>query len=205
MTDPASFSGGPFQTNGYLLECGEQSVLFDAPLGIVNRLKSQNITLDLLILTHLHHDHIMDAALAVDTFDCPVWSHSDVSEDLILKSSLVAATGQEWDIRHFPIARHLKGGESFEIEGRQFDVLHIPGHSPDSLCFHEQATKIVIGGDVLFQGGIGRTDFPNGSFDQLISGIKEKLWPLPNDTVVYPGHGQETTIGCEKGTNPFVQ
>lgn len=205
MPEFESFCGGPFQTNGYLLECGEKTVLFDAPLGVVDWLKSKQKSLDLLILTHLHHDHIMDTAAVLEAFDCPIWSHSDFSDDLTLISSLEAATGQSWTLPEFPIARHLSESEPLNIDGREFKILHIPGHSPDSLCFYDETEKLVIGGDVLFQNSIGRTDFPNGSHEQLISGIKEKLWPLPDDTVVYPGHGPETNIGFEKATNPFIR
>jgi glyoxylase-like metal-dependent hydrolase (beta-lactamase superfamily II) len=159
----------------------------------------------LLILTHLHHDHIMDAAAAVVAFECAVWSHSDPCDELTLKSILESMTGMSWEIGEFSVSRHLRGGEILELDGRSFEVLHIPGHSPDSLCFYDEAAKLVIGGDVLFQNSIGRTDFPNGDHEELISGIKEKLWPLPDETVVHPGHGPETNIGFEKATNPFLR
>jgi glyoxylase-like metal-dependent hydrolase (beta-lactamase superfamily II) len=101
---------------------------------------------------------------------------------------------------------HLLEGESkLSLDGLDLEVLHVPGHSPDSLCFRIDGAPVLIGGDVLFQSGIGRTDFPHGDHDLLISGIKEKLWPLPDDTQVLPGHGGPTTIGTEKATNPFLQ
>ena len=100
---------------------------------------------------------------------------------------------------------HLIEGESaLTVGGLTMDLLHIPGHSPDSVCFRLQGEPVVIGGDVLFAGSIGRTDFPNGNHGQLISGIKEKLWPLPDEVHVLPGHGPATTIGEEKATNPFL-
>jgi glyoxylase-like metal-dependent hydrolase (beta-lactamase superfamily II) len=86
----------------------------------------------------------------------------------------------------------------------QFDVLDIPGHSPGHVVFVLRGAPVVFGGDVLFAGSIGRTDFPGGSLDLLLSGIRAKLWPLPDDTTVYPGHGPATTIGEEKRTNPFL-
>lgn len=205
MADLQSYCGGPFQTNGYLLECGEKSVLFDAPLGAAGWLLSQDKSLDLLILTHQHHDHIMDVASLIENFQCPVWAYSEYSEELTLKSSLEAATGTSWNLGEFTVDRVLSDETAIDIDGREFQLLHIPGHSPDSLCFYDESAKLVIGGDVLFQNSIGRTDFPNGSYEQLITGIKEKLWPLPDDTVVYPGHGPETNVGFEKSTNPFVK
>lgn len=205
MSEPLSFCGGPFQTNGYLLTCGEQFVLFDAPLGVAQWIAEQGGRVDYLVLTHLHHDHIMDAAEVAQSFDCPVWAHSEPSDELTLQSSLETMTGMKWELPQFSIDKLLSGETNLEIGGRRFEILHVPGHSPDSICFYDEAEKLVIGGDVLFQGGIGRTDFPNGDHDLLISGIREKLWPLPDDTVVYPGHGPETNIGFEKATNPFLR
>ena len=90
------------------------------------------------------------------------------------------------------------------IHSQPWRLCHIPGHSEDSVAFHLDEEKIVFGGDTLFQGGIGRTDFPGGSFERLASGIQAHLWPLPDDTRVLPGHGPETTIGREKRENPFM-
>ena len=96
MEDPRSFCGGPFQTNGYLVRCGEKSVLFDAPMGVANWVAEGGNSVDILVLTHLHHDHVMDAAAVVSTFGCPVWSHSDPSDELTLVSNLSAMTGIPW-------------------------------------------------------------------------------------------------------------
>ena len=206
MSHPPSFCGGPFLTNAYLLSCGDKEVLFDAPLGVAGWLSDQGFGIDLLVLTHLHHDHIMDAhSLSSGASPCPVWSHSEFSDELTLQSSLEAATGSAWDLPEFDIERKLEGETELSIGGRRFEVLHIPGHSPDSLCFYDPEENLIIGGDVLFQNGIGRTDFPNGDHELLIRGIREKLWPLPDDTIVYPGHGPPTNIGFEKATNPFLR
>ena len=205
MAELLSFCGGPFQTNGYLVDCGEKCVLFDAPMDLGDWLRDNDKKVDLLILTHLHHDHIMDAGAIAEQFECPIWAHSDPCEELTLHANLEALTGMKWDLREFSIDRHLDEGPDLEIGDRTFQILHIPGHSPDSLCFHDEENRFVIGGDVLFQNGIGRTDFPNGNHAELIAGIKEKLWPLPDDTTVYPGHGPPTQIGFEKETNPFLR
>ena len=91
--------------------------------------------------------------------------------------------------------------------GMAFEVYEIPGHSPGHVVYvvREGPATVVLGGDVLFRGSIGRTDFPGGSLALLLSGIREKLWPLPGATVVYPGHGPVTTVGHERRTNPFLQ
>lgn len=204
MSDIQSFCGGPFQTNGYLTACGDKTVLFDAPLGITNWLQRIGETIDFLVLTHQHHDHIMDVAALIEAFNCPIWTMEDFSDELTLKSSLEAATGKKWEIPEFSVSKHLSEGEAVEVGGVTFQVFHVPGHSPDSLCYYQPDSGYLIGGDVLFQNSIGRTDFPNGSHQDLISGIKGKLWALPDDTTVYPGHGPETNIGFEKKTNPFI-
>ncbi|MDF1814158.1 MAG: MBL fold metallo-hydrolase [Verrucomicrobiales bacterium] len=206
MSDqPSTYCGGLFQTNGYLLDCGKNVVLFDAPHGVHEALQSKDIAPDLLILTHQHHDHIMDAAAVASTFQCPIYAYSEYDEDLVLKSNLEAATARSWEIPPFSVSKTLTEDEPLDIDGREFQVLHIPGHSPDSLCFFDKTSGLVIGGDVLFQNGIGRTDFPNGSYEVLIAGIKDKLWGLPDETVVYPGHGPQTSIGSEKRNNPFIR
>jgi glyoxylase-like metal-dependent hydrolase (beta-lactamase superfamily II) len=85
----------------------------------------------------------------------------------------------------------------------ELQLIFAPGHSPAHLCFYDESANLLIGGDVLFRGGIGRTDLPGGNYDQLITNIREKLFTLPEDCIVYPGHGPETTIGFEKKHNPF--
>jgi glyoxylase-like metal-dependent hydrolase (beta-lactamase superfamily II) len=104
-----------------------------------------------------------------------------------------------------PADRLVREGDVVDYAGIPLEVLDIPGHSPGHVVFVHRGNPInVFGGDVLFQGSIGRTDFPGGNATQLIDGIRAKLFALPDDTVVYPGHGEPTTIGVEKRTNPFV-
>ncbi len=104
-----------------------------------------------------------------------------------------------------PADRLVREGEVLDLAGIPLEVLDIPGHSPGHVVFvHRAAPVIVFGGDVLFRGSVGRTDFPGGSAEQLFEGIRGKLFALPDDTVVYPGHGPVTTTGVEKRTNPFV-
>jgi glyoxylase-like metal-dependent hydrolase (beta-lactamase superfamily II) len=98
---------------------------------------------------------------------------------------------------------YLEEGNSVTFGSQQFTILFVPGHSPGHVAFYNEKEKVVIGGDVLFRNSIGRTDLPGGNFDTLINSIHEKLFTLPDDVVVYPGHGPSTTIGFEKVTNPF--
>ena len=97
-----------------------------------------------------------------------------------------------------------KEEEKSLINGFNFKVFHVPGHSPDSICFYFGDSNVIFGGDVLFNGSIGRTDFPDGDTNQLIEGIKNKIFPLNDDIIIFPGHGGETTIGEEKINNPFL-
>jgi glyoxylase-like metal-dependent hydrolase (beta-lactamase superfamily II) len=101
--------------------------------------------------------------------------------------------------------QYLKEGDRFEIGGEEIECLFTPGHSPGSLSFYCAGSGWVIGGDVLFQGSVGRTDLPGGNTEQLMQSIREKLYPLPEETIVYSGHGPFTTIGAEKKSNPFVR
>lgn len=205
------FTGGYFQTNGYLLAQGDQCWLVDAPEGIADWVEARGLKPGLLLLTHLHYDHIIDAAAVKESFGCPVWSHSRPDADLTLETVLKEAIGWPFDVAPFEVDRTLAGESGIEHAGLAFDLYHVPGHSPDSLCYAPrtedpaEAPLVLFGGDVLFQGGIGRTDFPHGNHAQLLDGIRKKLYPLPGDTVVYPGHGPATTIGRERIENPFVR
>lgn len=206
------FTGGAFQTNGYLVTLADGGrILIDAPEGVADYLRSREYGIELLLLTHLHHDHVVDVAELKRDHDCPVWAHSNPDDDLTLKSVL-AASGLQMDLESFEVDRLLAGESEIEIgsAGVKLGVLHVPGHSPDSLCFGPldleglAGTPVLFGGDVLFCGSIGRTDFPHGDHEQLITGIQEKVFTLPDETQVLPGHGPATSVGREKATNPFV-
>lgn len=199
------FCGGLFQTNGYLFRCGDKNWLFDAPEGAADWLLEKGVTLDGLILTHQHHDHVIGAGKVVEAFGCPVWAHSEPSEGLTMAKRLEVMIGMPCDLDPYQIDHLLEGKIDINLPELPVTILHVPGHSPDSLCFLIEGHTLLVGGDVLFNGGIGRTDFPHGDHDLLISGIKEKLWPLPDETQVLPGHGPTTAIGIEKATNPFLQ
>jgi hydroxyacylglutathione hydrolase len=102
-------------------------------------------------------------------------------------------------------SQELNEGDKISIGNTILSIIHVPGHSPGSICFYQELSKILITGDVLFNGSIGRTDLPGGDYDTLIAGIKNKLLVLPNDVDVFPGHGPASTIGDEKARNPFLQ
>tara|TARA_R110000850_G_scaffold209705_3_gene335716 strand:- start:1125 stop:1748 length:624 start_codon:yes stop_codon:yes gene_type:complete len=199
------FCGGLFQTNGYLVKTGGKAWLFDAPEGIADWLAEKGVKLDGLILTHQHHDHVIGAGQVQTQLDCPIWAHSRPSEDLTMAKRLEAMIGMPCDLEPYTIDHLISDTSELKLEGITLKLFHVPGHSPDSICFLIDHHPVLIGGDVLFRGGIGRTDFPHGDNELLLSGIREKLWPLPDDTQVLPGHGPSTSIGIEKATNPFLQ
>jgi glyoxylase-like metal-dependent hydrolase (beta-lactamase superfamily II) len=112
--------------------------------------------------------------------------------------------GMGWEIEPVRADWFIEEGVSEVVEGVDFQVLLVPGHCPGSLCFFEKASRVLFGGDVLFAGGVGRWDLPGGDRDLLFSGIREKVFALPDDVTVLPGHGPATKVGVERRTNPFV-
>jgi hydroxyacylglutathione hydrolase len=204
MPDICSFTGGIAQTNGYLIQRPGGLLLIDAPEGINHWLGQRGAKVDALLLTHQHFDHVLDAAAVAKSHGCPVLAWSPLSKDLTLESLFGAVTGSSYAVPPFHVTQILKGETEIEVLGESIQLLHVPGHSPDSLCFYLPEAQLLFGGDVLFLDGVGRTDFPGGSFQQLAKGIETQLWPLPDETLVYPGHGLFTTIGRERTENPFV-
>jgi glyoxylase-like metal-dependent hydrolase (beta-lactamase superfamily II) len=198
------YCGGLFQTNGYLVKKDGEAWLFDAPEGVADWLSEKGVALTGLILTHQHHDHVIGAGKVQSAFHCPTWAWAEPSEELTLAKRLEQMMGVPCRLDDY-VVDHLLDGENDLSAGKlDLSLFHVPGHSPDSVCFLIQGQPVLIGGDVLFAGGIGRTDFPNGDHELLLSGIREKLWPLPDETHVLPGHGPTTTIAQEKATNPFL-
>lgn len=207
------YTGGFFQTNGYLLTGPEGGVLVDAPEGVAAWLREKGVQVDVLLLTHQHYDHVIDvAALKREHPDCQIRAHSGYDTDLTLEAFLQQSIGWAAEVEPYTVDERLEGQGRIEAAGLVFELRHVPGHSPDSLCYFldgeciggTDSTPLLFGGDVLFEGGIGRTDFPHGDTELLLGGIHEKVLTLPGETIVYPGHGAETTVGDEAESNPFL-
>ncbi|MEO5889269.1 MAG: MBL fold metallo-hydrolase [Ferruginibacter sp.] len=206
-----SFIFNPVQENTYLLynefkQCIiiDPGCYFDEERESIKAFISQNdLQLTLLLNTHCHLDHVFGNKFIADTYNLTLQLHE--KEKLVL--SYAPTSGLMYNL---PFDNYtgefiiLKAGDKISLEEDELEVIEAPGHSPGSICFYCSKQNFIIGGDVLFQGGIGRTDLPLGDHGTLLKSIKEKLLVLPGETVVYSGHGPSTTIGEEKLHNPFL-
>lgn len=157
-----------------------------------------------ILLTHAHIDHILGLQWAFNTFRIPVNMHKDDQEIL----DMFQASGMRFGFKIKPLQvdiEYLSEGDELDLDGEKFKVYHVPGHSPGSIVYHNPSQKFMISGDVLFEGSIGRTDLYKGNYEQLINGIRNKLFILDEETKVFSGHGNPTTIGFEKQYNPFFR
>ncbi len=156
-----------------------------------------------LINTHCHIDHILGNAYVAATYSIGLEIHEGEMPVLHAGAMTAGMYGIPYEPSPAP-GRFIKESEELELSGQKLKVLFTPGHSPASISFYNEADGWVISGDVLFYESIGRTDLPGGNYNTLISSIRNQLFVLPDDTVVYPGHGPKTTIGYEKMFNPFL-
>lgn len=206
-----SFTVNSFQENTYICHHGGEAAIIDPGFSnaferqdAVKYLSDNDLSVAHLLLTHAHIDHIIDCAYWADSTGLPFEMHEEdvpllaASEQQAMMFGVRMATPPE-------PGRLLDEGDVIAMGDAQWQILHTPGHSPGSICFVDHEHGFVIGGDVLFAGSIGRTDLWKGSMGVLLGSIQTKLLTLPDETIVYPGHGPETTIGRERETNPFLQ
>lgn len=199
---------GLIQTNCYVVGCEEtkEGAIID-PGGNPDRILAEvdrlGLEIKYILNTHAHFDHTDANGALVEATGAPLALHPQ--ERALLEAAGGAALfGLHADPSPAPDL-DLQDGDELTVGQLRFEVLHTPGHTPGHVCFHEPNEKILFDGDVLFFRGVGRTDLPGGSWQQLMHSIQDVLFALPDDTVVYSGHGQKTTIGDEKRSNPWLR
>lgn len=198
----------PFEQNCSLLWCDEtlRAAVVD-PGGDIARIlaavKSKGLTLEKILVTHGHIDHAGAVAELAERLSLPIEGPQREDdfwiENLTQQSQMFGFP----EARAFVPNRWLEQGDRVTVGNVELIVLHCPGHTPGHVAFYNEAGRLAIVGDVLFKGSIGRTDFPKGDFDTLISSIHNRLWPLGDDVAFVSGHGPMSTIGAERRSNPF--
>jgi Zn-dependent hydrolases, including glyoxylases len=200
------FPAGVYQANCYIVynEITNEGFIID-PGGdsgeILSLIKNNKISIKFIILTHGHFDHIGGVKELKQELGAHVYIHQGDSTLISDKSSPLKPFAADTDV--FEADKYVKDEDTFYFGNESIIIYETPGHTPGGISI--KSGDSVFTGDTLFNGSIGRTDFPGGSFAQLIRSIKEKLLVLPDDTTVYPGHGPETNIGSERVYNPFLQ
>jgi len=202
-----TFVLGIAQTNNYLIsdENSKEAFLIDAGEGIEAYIPEfTTLKLKMVLLTHAHFDHIAGLSALKESFDVPVYIHPAEADWLHDPQK----NGSGWWPGISPVIAPPPDGtidekNVFEFAGRNIHILHVPGHSPGSLAY--RIDNVAFVGDTLFHGSIGRTDLPGGDAIVLTQSIRETLYRLPDDTIIYPGHGPQTTIGWEKAHNLYVR
>lgn len=200
----------PIGTNAYLLlnESTGEAALFDAPFGaheeVGKVLERAQAELTGVWLTHGHWDHMLDAH-AFNASGIPVYGHREDERLINHPDRMAAFSIPGMNFQPARLDGYLEHGQMLTILGYSAEVRHVPGHSPGSVAFVFPDLKWVISGDVVFAGSVGRTDFPGCSHEVLMQSIANHILPLEDDYVLYPGHGPKTTIGKERGLNPFIR
>ncbi|HEX4811938.1 MAG TPA: MBL fold metallo-hydrolase [Nonomuraea sp.] len=210
----AGFPAGAFQTNCYVVApaAGEECVIVDpgqdATEGVDELLREHRLKPVAVVLTHGHLDHVWSVAPVCGARDVPAWIHPDdrhlLSDPAAGWSGTSASLFGGLTLSEPDDVRELADGAVLPLAGLELVVDHTPGHTRGSVTFRLPDDKIMFSGDLLFAGSIGRTDLPGGDYPTILRSLAAKCLPLPDDTVVLPGHGPQTTIGRERATNPYL-
>ena len=206
-----SFTNNPYAENTYILydDSGEAAIIDPGMYtaaeqnAVVNFIRDNKLKPVLLLNTHCHIDHVLGNKFIFEQYGLKPQFNAGEQETLDAVVAYAPAMGFRYDMSPQPDV-YLPETGMVSFGDTNLELLFAPGHSPAHLCFYNREDNILIGGDVLFRGSIGRTDLPGGDFKTLIGNIVEKLLILPDDCTVYPGHGPETTIGYEKQHNPYL-
>jgi glyoxylase-like metal-dependent hydrolase (beta-lactamase superfamily II) len=202
---------GPIQTIGYLLTDSRlgEAVLVDAPGDILAKIQpvlaKEGCVLKELWLTHGHWDHTQASATVKRETGALVRAHRADRELIETPELMEEFMGAKLGLEPVAVDAWVEQGDRLKALGREFEVRHVPGHCPGNVLFYEPRAKAALVGDALFNRGVGRWDLPGGNFEVLAQSIREQIYTLPEDTVVFPGHGPRTTVGEEKAGNPYVR
>lgn len=211
MLTVRSFTFNPFQENTYVVHDGKEALIVDPGCWKLHEEQALEAYLDQnglrpvrLVLTHAHIDHVFGCAWVAERYKLlPELHHADLQ---LLRNA--PRQGQMYGVHCEPSPEpgtFLEEGDTIALGKDQLHILFVPGHAPGHVALYCKAQGFVVAGDVLFNGSVGRTDLPGGDFGTLALSIREKLYPLGDDVKVYCGHGEPTTIGKERKSNPFVK
>ena len=210
MLQIRSFVFNPFSENTYVVYNDHKNAFIIDPGNfsteetrlLQNFIEENGLKIQNILLTHAHIDHVLGLQTVYNLYNVPVLLHETEKE--ILDRNPMDANRFGFFFKPFEgEIQFLKENEVLKLDEDEFKILHVPGHSPGHIAFHNEAQKFVVSGDVLFEGSIGRTDLYKGNHEQLLESIRTKLFILDGDTKVYNGHGNPTTVGFEKDYNPF--
>lgn len=202
-----TFVIGMIGTNCYLVSNTDtqECVLIDPAVyspEITGHIRRERLVLKAILLTHGHFDHIMGIDGFLKDFDVPVYAHKE--EQALLQDASMNASADYGRSYTYQGASYVEDGQALDLAGMRFQVLYTPGHTIGGCCYYVEEEHVLFSGDTLFCSSVGRSDFPTGNGRELLDSIRKKLMVLPEETAVYPGHMEKTSIGYEKRCNPYL-
>jgi hydroxyacylglutathione hydrolase len=198
---------GPFQENCYVIGDGATGAIVDPgdeAARIALAVEQTGLEISQILVTHAHIDHVGAVAALADEYACPVLMHAEAEPMLQQLPTQAMMMGLRFG-KVPAVDRHIEDGEILEVGSLRLESLYTPGHAPGHLAFYVGSEGLVLSGDALFAGSVGRTDLFGGDMEVLARSINERLLTLPDETRIYPGHGPQTTIGDERAYNPFLR
>jgi hydroxyacylglutathione hydrolase len=198
---------GPFQENCYVIGDREMGAIVDPgdeATRIALAVEQTGLEIGQILVTHAHIDHVGAVGALADEYACPVLMHTEAEPMLEHLPTQAMMMGLRFG-KVPAVDRHIEDKEVLEVGGLKLKSLYTPGHAPGHLAFYVESEGLVLSGDALFAGSVGRTDLFGGDMEVLMRSINERLLTLPDETTVYPGHGPRTTIGDERAYNPFLR
>jgi hydroxyacylglutathione hydrolase len=198
---------GPFQENCYVIGDGASGAIVDPgdeAARIALAVEQTGLEIGQILVTHAHIDHVGAVGALADEYACPVLMHAEAEPMLQQLPTQAMMMGLRFG-KVPAVDRHIQDGEILEVGSLRLESLYTPGHAPGHLAFYVESEGLVLSGDALFAGSVGRTDLFGGDMEVLVRSINERLLTLPEETTVYPGHGPRTTVGDERAYNPFLR